>query len=417
MAVTYTKRTEGGPPRLALVFVFVTALMDSIGFGIVLPVLPDLLMEITGEDVSSAAVYGGWLLFIYAIMQFLMAPALGNLSDAYGRRPVLLISLTVLAINYVIMGLTETLWLLVLGRMISGAGAATFSTCNAYIADVTLPEERAQYFGLMGAAFGMGFVIGPVIGGFLGEFGPRVPFFAAAVLLALNFLLGYFALPESHVPENRRPFRASQANPINTFSRLSKFHVVFGLMGVMFLYNLSHHALPSVFSYYTIERYDWSARDIGYSLGAIGLMMTIVQGFLIRFIIPWLGLRIAAVAGFTLMTVSFVGYAAATEGWMLYVAMVPGALAAIAGPSINGIASAQVGADQQGELQGGFASLMSLTSIISPPVMTMTFSLFTGSDAITYLPGAPFLLSAALTVLALILLIRTTARLPVANPA
>jgi len=389
--------------------------MDSVGFGIIIPVLPDLIMQISGENLGAAAQYGGWLMFAYAFMQFFFAPILGNLSDAYGRRPVLLLSMLVLSVNYLIMGFADSLVLLFVGRIISGIGASTMSTCNAYIADVTPVEERAQYFGLMGAAFGMGFIIGPVIGGFLGEYGARTPFIAAACLLFLNLIFGFLILPESLNKEDRRKFEFIRANPFATFTQLSKFKVVFGILGVMFILNLGHHVLPAIWSYYTIEQFDWTSREIGYSLGFIGTLMVFVQGVLIRIVIPKIGMRWAGIIGLTAAIVAFAGYAGASASWMMYAAMIPGALGGLAGPAMNGIASGQIGPTQQGELQGGIASMMSLTAILSPPIMTQTFGLFSGANAVIYFPGAPFLLAGILTVLALMLFIRTTADLPIAE--
>ncbi len=387
--------------------------MDSVGFGIILPVLPDLIMDVSGEDLAASARYGGWLMFAYAVMQFFFAPVLGNLSDAYGRRPILLISMVVLAINYILMGFAQSLVFLVIGRIISGIGASTMSTCNAYIADVIPAEERAQYFGMMGAAFGMGFIIGPVIGGFLGEYGARVPFFATAALLSINFVFGLLILPESLKKDNRRTFNPGRANPFTTFNELSKFKVVFGILGVMFIYNLGHHVLPAIWSYYTIEKFDWSPREIGYSLGFIGALMVLVQGFLIRIVIPKVGLRWAGIVGITMSVVAFCGYAGAGAPWLMYAAMMPGALSGLAGPAMNAIASGQIGSTQQGELQGGLSSMMSLTSIISPPMMTQVFGFYSGGGATIYFPGAPFLLAAVLSVFSLALFIKTTSNLVV----
>ncbi len=395
--------------RFALTFIFFTATVDSIGFGIILPVMPDLLMEVSGTNLADAAIYGGWLMFVYAFMQFFAAPVLGNLSDAYGRRPILLTSLFVLSINYLIMGFAETLTLLVVGRIISGIGAGTFSTCNAYIADSTEPDERAQYFGMMGAAFGMGFVIGPVLGGFLGEYGSRVPFFATSALAFGNLILGAIFLPESLSRENRRPFDPKRANPFSALVQMRKFKVVFGIIGVLFLYNMGHHVLPSVWSFYCIEKFSWSPTEIGFSLGVIGVMMVIVQGFLIRVVVPLLGLRNAGIAGFTFMILAFLGYAGASTGWMVYAAMIPGALGALASPAMSGIASSQLGASQQGELQGTLSSMSSLTSILSPPIMTLVFGVFSSDAAPVYFPGAPFLLAAVLTCMSLLLFVKTTA--------
>ena len=373
-----------------------------------LPVLPDLYMEISGEGLSASAIYGGWLMFSFAIMQFVFAPVLGNLSDAYGRRPILFGSLIVLTINYLIMGFAETLTVLFIGRIISGIGSATNSTCSAYIADITEPEERAQYFGYIGAAFGLGFVIGPVIGGFLGDFGSRVPFFAIAALIFSNLLLGLVFFKESLPTENRRPFNITRANPFSALQQMRKFKTVFGLIGVILLFNLGHHALPAVWSFYGMESFGWDAKEVGFSLGFVGLLMVFVQGYLIQIIIPKVGMRVAGIIGLAFTSIAMVGFAIATEAWMAYAAIIPMALGALGGPAINGIASGQIGADQQGELQGALASMMSLTSIISPPVMTIVFGVFTTATALIYLPGAPYLLAGVLTVMSLALFIRTT---------
>jgi MFS transporter, DHA1 family, tetracycline resistance protein len=394
--------------RFALGVVFFTALMDSIGFGIILPVTPTLLMEVSAEGLSSSAVYGGWLMFSFAIMQFVSMPVLGNLSDAYGRKPVLLGSLLVLSINYLIMGLAQSLVLLFIGRLISGIGSATFSTCNAYIADTTSVEERAQYFGLMGAAFGLGFVIGPVLGGVLGEYGSRVPFFATAGLIFFNLIIGLVFLPESHTPNNRRPFEIRRANPFTALRQMSQFKIVFGIIGVLFLYNMGHHALPAVWTFWGIEKFDWTPREIGYSLGFIGILMVFSQGYLIRIVIPALGMRWAGVVGLSFTIIAFLGYAMSQTPTMAYMFMIAGALGGLAGPAMSGIASSQIGPDQQGELQGAIGSMGSLTNIISPLLMTMVFGFYTGSDAYFYFPGAPFILAAILTIMSLVLFFRIT---------
>ncbi|MBO6657397.1 MAG: TCR/Tet family MFS transporter [Pseudomonadales bacterium] len=394
--------------RFVLTVVFLTALIDSIGFGIIMPVTPVLLMEVTGEGLSAAAVYGGWLMFAFAIMQFIFMPVLGNLSDAYGRRPILLISLFALTINYVIMGFAESLLVLFIGRMISGIGSATFSTCNAYIADSTTPEERAQYFGLTGAAFGLGFVIGPALGGFLGEFGSRVPFFATAGLIFFNFVLGLFFLPESLEKENRRKFELLRANPFSAMKQISQFRIVFGIMGVMFLYNMGHHVLPAVWSYWGMERFEWGPIEVGYSLTFVGILMVFSQGYLIRLAVPALGLKWAGIVGLSFNMAAFLGYAWAPTALVAYIFLAMGSLGGLAGPALNGIASTQIGPDQQGELQGAMGSMMSLTSILSPPMMTMTFGAFTMDGAPIYYPGAPFVVAAVLTLLSLLLFLRTT---------
>lgn len=387
--------------RFALGVVFFTALMDSIGFGIILPVTPTLLMEVSDKGLSSSAVYGGWLMFSFAIMQFISMPILGNLSDAYGRKPVLLGSLLVLSINYLIMGLAQSLVLLFIGRMISGVGSATFSTCNAYIADTTSIDERAQFFGLMGAAFGLGFVIGPVLGGFLGEYGSRVPFFATAGLIFFNLLVGLIFLPESHTPNNRRPFEIRRANPFSAMKQMSQFKIAFGIIGVLFLYNMGHHALPAVWTFWGIEKFDWTPREIGYSLGFIGILMVFSQGYLIRIVIPALGMRWAGLVGLSFTITAFLGYALSQTPTMAYMFMIAGALGGLAGPAMSGIASSQVGPAQQGELQGAIGSVGSLTNIISPLMMTIVFGIYTAPDAPFYFPGAPFILAAILTMMSL----------------
>lgn len=387
--------------RFALGVVFFTALMDSIGFGIILPVTPTLLMEVSDKGLSSSAVYGGWLMFSFAIMQFISMPILGNLSDAYGRKPVLLGSLLVLSINYLIMGLAQSLVLLFIGRMISGIGSATFSTCNAYIADTTSVDERAQFFGLMGAAFGLGFVIGPVLGGFLGEYGSRVPFFATAGLIFFNLLVGLIFLPESHTPNNRRPFEIRRANPFSAMKQMSQFKIAFGIIGVLFLYNMGHHALPAVWTFWGIEKFDWTPREIGYSLGFIGILMVFSQGYLIRIVIPALGMRWAGLVGLSFTITAFLGYALSQTPTMAYMFMIAGALGGLAGPAMSGIASSQVGPAQQGELQGAIGSVGSLTNIISPLMMTIVFGIYTAPDAPFYFPGAPFILAAILTMMSL----------------
>jgi DHA1 family tetracycline resistance protein-like MFS transporter len=402
--------------RHAIIVVFVTALLDSVGFGIIMPVLPALLTEVTGEGMSSAARYGGWLMFAYAAMQFCLAPVVGNLSDRFGRRPVLLFSLLVLGIDYLIMWWAPSFAWLLLGRVIAGAAASTYSTCNAFIADVSPPEVRAANFGLMGAAFGLGFIIGPVVGGLLGEYGPRAPFLAAAALTFANLLYGALVLPESLAEDQRRPFDWRRANPTGTLTALRRYPVVFGLIGAYFLFLLGHHVLPSTWSFFTMEKFDWSPREVGYSLGFVGVLMVLTQALLLRVLLPRLGARRAGIIGLTVTVVSFTGYAVSTEAWMIYAFLLAGALQGFAGPAMHGIMSVNVPANEQGELQGGLASMSSLTAILSPPVMTQTFAWFTAADNPVYFPGAPFVLAALLTVLALAVFLRVTARLDQPEP-
>ncbi len=395
------------PGKHALLFIFITVLLDSIGLGIIIPVMPELIMELTGEGLGKAATYGGWMLFLYAAVQFLCAPLIGNLSDRFGRRVVLLMSLFAFGCDYLLMGFAPTLSWLFVGRFIAGIAGATYSPAYAFIADISTPEKRPQNFGLVGAAFGMGFILGPVIGGLLGDFGPRIPFFVAAGIAFLTFAYGFLVLPESLPEDQRRPFQLSRANPLGTLLHLRKFPALIGGLGVLFLYYMAHHVCPATWSYFTIERFGWSERQIGYSLGGIGLAMAFSQGYLTRVLIPRLGPRRAAVLGIVAASVAYVGFAFATAGWMLFAWMTLWALCGLTAPSIQGILSSRIPADAQGELQGGIASLGSLAAIVAPPVMTQLFGYFTSAKAPVYLPGAAFLLAAILLLVALLLVRRS----------
>lgn len=384
---------------LALTFILVTVLLDSIGFGIVLPVMPQLIMDVTGEDLGQAARYGGWLLFIYAIMQFFCAPVLGNLSDRFGRRPVLLLSLSAFALDYLLMGWAPTITWLFIGRAIAGIAGSTYGIANAYIADVFPPEQRAQNFGLMGAAFGCGFILGPVIGGFLGELGPRVPFYATAVLTFINLIYGFFVLPETLDTDNRRPFELQRANPAGALRHLWKYPQVLGLVGVMFIYLVGHHSLPATWSYYTIAKFGWTESEIGFSLGVVGITMMITQGLLIRIAIEKLGPEKTAYVGLTSAMLGFIGYAIAPAGWFVYIAIFLGAAQGFVSPALQGIMSGRVPASSQGELQGALGSVASLASIIGPPLMTQLFAYFSDDITAYHFPGAAFVTAAILTLL------------------
>ena len=383
--------------KWAVTFVFVTVLLNSIGFGIILPVLPELIVDITGDPLHEAARYGGWLAFAYASMQFIFSPMAGNLSDRFGRRPVLLVSLFVFGFDYLIMGFAPTLAWLFLGRIIAGTSATSFGIANACIADLFPPEKRAQNFGLIGAAFGVGFILGPVIGGFLAEFGPRTPFFVTAGIAFANALFGWIAMPETLREEDRRPFQLARANPVGAFRQVRHFPVVAGMLGAYFLYMLAHDSLPVVWAYYTMDRYGWGPRDVGFSLGVVGVCMLFVQGFLIRKIIPLWGSRRTAYAGLALTVVAFFGYAFSPAGWMMYVWIVVGAGSGLIMPAMNGIMSRQIPANAQGELQGILGSVASSTFIVSPVVMTQLFAYFSSPSAPVYFPGAAFALAGILT--------------------
>lgn len=397
-------------PQLAFAFIFVTVLLDSIGFGIIMPVVPQLIMDISGDTLTHAARTSGYLMFAFAGMQFVSSPLLGNLSDRFGRRPVLLCSLLAMGFNYLLMGWAPTLFWLFVGRIIGGISASTYGIANAYIADTFPPEKRAQYFALLGAAFGTGFIIGPAIGGFLGEFGPRTPFYAAACLTFINMIYGFFVLPESHKKENRRAFDLSRANPLGALRQLKHYPEVMALVLVYFCYMLGHFSLPSIWAFFTIEKFDWSPREIGFSLSAIGVAMIIVQAYLIRKVLPVLGPKKTAIVGFIATTISFLAYAFVPYGWMMYPVIAVGALQGFVVPSLQSIMSARIPANAQGELQGALGSMSGLVAILSPPFMTQLFSYFSSDTAIVYFPGAPFFVSAIFTVLAMVLLLRTVSR-------
>jgi MFS transporter, DHA1 family, tetracycline resistance protein len=392
--------------QAAIGFIFVTILIDTIGFGIIIPVLPNLIIELTHGTTSEAASIGGWLLFAFAIVQFLFAPILGGLSDRYGRRLILLGSLFGFGLDYIFLALAPTIGWLFVGRIIAGAFGASFTTAAAYIADISTPEKRGQNFGMMGAAFGLGFIIGPAIGGLLGAFGSRVPFMAAAGLSLLNWLYGYFVLPESLKTENRRAFDWKRANPIGSLLNLKRYPVVLGLVASLMLIYIAAHAVQSNWSYYTMEKFGWGPAMIGISLAAVGLLIAIVQGGLIRIIIPAWGQKNSLYIGLALYSLGFFLFAIATESWMMFAFLIPYCLGGIAGPALQGIISGQIPPNSQGELQGALTSLMSVTSIIGPLLMTQLFRAFTGSSNPYYFPGAPMVMAGILTLLSLLLAMR-----------
>lgn len=394
------------PGKHALAFIFFTVLIDTIGFGIIMPVMPQLLVELTAAPVAQATLMSGWLLTTYAVLQFVCGPIMGNLSDRFGRRPVLLISLAAFAIDYALMGLAPTLAWLFVGRAIAGVAGAVYSPAMAYIADVSPPDKRAQSFGVMGAAFGVGFIVGPLIGGLLGELGPRAPFFAAAALAALNFAYGLFVLPESLAKEHRRPFQWARANPLGTLMALKRYPAVMAIAGAVFLWQLAHQVYPATWSFFAKIRFEWSEAAIGASLTFVGVLMAFTQGYLTGKIVPRIGERRAVIVGISSGVASMVMLAFATQSWFAYVAMAAGALQGLAYPSMNAIMSTQVPPEQQGELQGGVSAMMSLTMIFGPLVMTQILGRFSGAGAPIYFPGAAFLLAASLALLALLIVFR-----------
>jgi len=389
----------------AVGFIFVTLLLDIIGLGIIIPVIPQLIQELTGADVANASRYGGWLLFAYAFFQFLFAPLVGALSDRYGRRPVLLFSLLGFGLDYLVLAFAPTLAWLFVARVVSGIFGASFTTGFAYIADVSPPEKRAQNFGLVGAAFGLGFIIGPVTGGILGELGPRVPFFVAAALTLLNMAYGYFVLPESLPADRRRAFEWKRANPLGTLVALKRYPQVVGLIGSLVFLYIASHAVQGTWAYFTIEKFNWSPKDIGLSLGAVGILSAFVQGFLIRKAIPALGPWRTLIVGMVCNVVGLILFALVQQQWMLYAFLIPYAFGGLAGPALQGLLSNGVPENEQGELQGAMSSMMSATSIVGPPLMTTIFAPFPEAGAPIYFPGAPFVAGALLSATSLVLIL------------
>jgi MFS transporter, DHA1 family, tetracycline resistance protein len=397
--------------RHAIAFIFVTVLIDSMGLGIIIPIFPKLITSLAHTGLDGAARYGAWLAFAYAGMQFLFAPLLGNLSDRVGRRPVLIISLVGMCIDYTIMGLAPTLGWLFLGRILSGMAGASYSTASAYIADVTSPDKRAASFGMIGAAFGGGFVIGPALGGLIGEFGVRLPFFASAVLAAANALYGLFVLRESLPPEHRRKFELWRANPLGAFLVLRRYPTVLPLCGILILMRLAHDANPVVFSYYTMLKFHWTPAQVGVSLMVVGVVVFAAYSVLPRFV-NRIGEAKSIHIGLLGGAMSFAGYAFATQGWMIYAWMLPFGLVSMVMPALNTIMSKEVGPKAQGELQGAITAGGSLTSVFAPLLLGNLFAWFSGPDAPVYFPGAAFAAAALFMLMAaaLFAVIRPDAR-------
>ncbi|MEP6646808.1 MAG: TCR/Tet family MFS transporter [Saprospiraceae bacterium] len=388
--------------KAAIGFIFVTLLIDVIGWGIIIPVMPNLLKQIEHIDTGHASSLNGWLLFAFSITQFMFAPIIGNLSDKYGRRPILLMSLFGFACDYVLLSWAPTIEWIFLGRVLAGITGASFTTAAAYIADISDEKNRAQNFGMIGAAFGMGFIIGPVIGGLLGGLGPRVPFIAAAILCFLNFMWGYFILPESLSPDHRREFNWKRANPVGSLLHLRKYPDIGYLLIATFLVYFAAHAIQSNWSFYTIERFHWTPGMIGISLAVVGALVGTVQGVLTRYINPWLGNHRSIYIGLILYAIGMFLFGIATHGWMMLAFLVPYCLGGIAGPALQATITSQVDVREQGELQGALTSLMSATAIIGPPVMTNLFAWGIRPENPIYLPGAPFFLGTILLVLSAI---------------
>lgn len=392
--------------RLPVLVVMLTVMLDAMGIGLMVPVMPDLIRQVNGGTLAQAALWGGVLSTIYAAMQFLFSPLLGALSDRFGRRPVLLISLIVAAADYVVMALAGSIWLLLAGRIVGGITAATQSTASAYMADISEPGQRAKNFGLIGASFGAGFVLGPLIGGVLGEYGTRAPFWAAAALTAGNAALGWFVLKETVTPERRRAFDWRRANPLGVVHHLNKLPGITRLLILYFLYFVAFAVYPSVWSYYGQERYGWTPASIGGSLAMFGIAMALIQGGVIRPVLNTLGERGTVLAGFGFSVLAYGLIASITNGTLALVMAPLAAFAGVIPPALQGIMSARVADNEQGELQGALSAVSSLAMMLSPLMMTATFARFTGADAPLYAPGAPFVLAMGLSLLALVIFLR-----------
>lgn len=398
-------------------FIFVTLLIDILGIGLLIPILPKFVATLSHQSLSDASRNYGWLLAIYGAMQFLFSPLLGTLSDRFGRRPVLLLSLLFTGIEYIMMALAPNMVWLYLGRTLSGITGASFTAANAYIADVSPPAERAQNFGLVGAAFGIGFIIGPALGGVLGQWGERVPFWVAAGCCFANLLYGWFILPESLQPENRRRFRWQEANPVGALRVLGKYPIVWGLTGSLVASNLAMNCINSTWVLFTMARFGWSSREVGLSLGAFGTVALVYQLGLARILLPLWGERRTLLIGLAVAVCEFTAYGLATRGWMIYAIMISGGLGLLSGQATQGLLSQQVGENEQGTLQGALASLNNLTAIIAPVLATTLFSYFTRAGAPLRIPGIAFFLAAGLNAIALVIAVRVLARLRVVASA
>ena len=396
----------------ALGFIFVTLLLDILGLGLIIPVLPKLIESFSNNDIQAAASTYGILIAVFALMQFVFSPILGGLSDKYGRRPVILISLLGSGLDYLLLAFAPSLGWLFVGRVIAGITAANITTVTAYIADVSPPEKRAQNFGIVGAAFGLGFIIGPLIGGLLGNVGLRVPFLVVAVITLFNWLYGFFVLPESLSKENRREFEWKRANPLGSLTGLQRFPIVLRLTIASVFTFLAQNVLQSVWVLYTQYRYGWASDQVGISLALVGLSAGIVQGVLVGKVVKRIGERKAVIISLSFSILSFILYGSATQGWMFYVIPLIGAIGGISGPSTQSIISKSIPPNEQGAVQGALSSFNALTGIAGPLIGTAVFSYFIGNTAPFQLPGAPFYVSALLIGISLALIVNTFRQVP-----
>ncbi len=388
----------------SLAFIFVTILIDCIGFGIIIPIIPTLIKQLNGSDVAAASTVGGWLLFLYAFMQFIFAPILGGLSDQYGRRPILLIALLGLGLDNFLLAFAPNLSWLVIGRIIAGICGASFSTAGAYIADISTKEKRAQNFGLIGAAFGVGFIIGPLLGAIFSKIDIRAPFMVAGCLSMLNFLFGLLFIPESLSNENRRKFDLKRANPLGAFINLKRYPLLRGLIIGQFILYVAGKTIEVIWGYYNILKFNWTEQEIGYSLAFVGVLVSLVQGGLIRWFIPKYGQAKAVFYGIIFYAIGLFCFAFATSSWMMYAFLIPYCLGGLCGPALQGIISNHIPENEQGEIQGLNTSLMSISAIISPLIMTNLFYQFSKQEAPVYFPGISFFISGILSLIASIII-------------
>lgn len=382
------------PGKNAINFIFITLLIDVMGWGLIIPVMPDLISQLKNIPINEASPYGAWLLSAYAITQFVFAPVIGNLSDKYGRRPVLLCSLIGFGVDYLFLALAPSYGWLFIGRIIAGITGASFTTASAYIADVSTAETRAKNFGMIGAAFGLGFIIGPALGGLLAGLGIRAPFYAAAVLCLLNTLYGYFVLPESLSKEHRRDFHWKRANPFGSLLLFKRYPTIGKLAISFFLIYMAAQSVQANWNFFTIYRFQWSEKMVGISLAVVGLLVGLVQAGLTRVINPKIGNERSIYLGLILYSLGLILFAFATAGWMMFAFLIPYCFGGIAGPALQSVLAGHVPPNEQGELQGALTSLMSLTTVFGPPLMNNLFKYFTTAKAPFYFPGAAFFLGA-----------------------
>ena len=402
--------TASPSSRFAVTFVFITVLLDMVGFGMIIPVQPAIIQEVAKVDLSAAAFIGGWMFFAFSSTQFLFGPTLGNLSDAYGRRPLLLIAVFGLGVDFLITALAPNLFWLFVGRTFAGLCGGSYVIANAYIADVTPPEGRAKAFGMMGAAFGLGFVIGPAIGGLLGAYGPRVPFFVAAGISLLNFMFGYFVLPETLKPEQRRSFEWARANPFGTFKVFQNYRGVLPLCAVLFMYFFATSVYPAIWPFWGIAKFGWDAKMIGLTLAGFGIMMALTQGILTGPTVKALGEWNTALLGLVVAVVGAVGYGWAPNFGFILLFLVLHAGEGFVHPMLSALISHRVPDDAQGELQGGLSSIMSISMLLGTVFFSQTFGYFMSGAAGFVSPNVAMYVSAALSVISLVLFLTSAKR-------